>query len=89
MRDFQEQGALGLILELEKREILRLEAVSVELEKLPRTKPNTHREESRRQDQIYEVLFVSNNNTKKKFSGAALKPTGNNFKNQNRNKNNA
>ncbi|KAF1866333.1 hypothetical protein Lal_00024340 [Lupinus albus] len=43
-RAFQEQGALGLILELEKREILRLEAVSVELEKLPRTKPNTHRE---------------------------------------------
>ncbi|KAF1864058.1 hypothetical protein Lal_00031218 [Lupinus albus] len=40
---FQEQGALGLILELAKREILRLEAVSVELEKLPRTKPNTHR----------------------------------------------
>ncbi|KAF1869303.1 hypothetical protein Lal_00018395 [Lupinus albus] len=43
MRAFQEQGALGLILELEKREILRLEAVSVELEKLPRTKPNPHR----------------------------------------------
>ncbi|KAE9585564.1 hypothetical protein Lalb_Chr24g0392651 [Lupinus albus] len=43
MRAFQEQGALGLILELGKREILRLEAVSVELEKLPRTKPNTHR----------------------------------------------
>ncbi|KAF1894407.1 hypothetical protein Lal_00027104 [Lupinus albus] len=42
-RAFQEQGALGLILELEKREILKLEAVSVELEKLPRTKPNTHR----------------------------------------------
>ncbi|KAF1883431.1 hypothetical protein Lal_00042189 [Lupinus albus] len=47
-RAFQEQGALGLILELEKREILRLEAVSVELEKLPRTKPNTHRGEKRK-----------------------------------------
>ncbi|KAF1859410.1 hypothetical protein Lal_00009994 [Lupinus albus] len=48
MRAFQEQGALGLILELGKREILRLEAVSVELEKLPRTKPNTHRATSAR-----------------------------------------
>ncbi|KAF1898546.1 hypothetical protein Lal_00023548 [Lupinus albus] len=46
-RAFQEQGALGLILELENREILRLEAVSVELEKLPRTKPNTHRDKDK------------------------------------------
>ncbi|KAF1869459.1 hypothetical protein Lal_00022865 [Lupinus albus] len=38
-RAFQEQGALGLILELEKREILRLEVVSVEFEKLPRAEP--------------------------------------------------
>ncbi|KAF1867830.1 hypothetical protein Lal_00018371 [Lupinus albus] len=33
------------------------------------------------------VLIVSNNSTKNKFSRAVLKPTGNNFKNQNCNKN--
>ncbi|KAF1866367.1 hypothetical protein Lal_00024377 [Lupinus albus] len=46
-------------------------------------------EETRRQDQKYEVLFVSNISTKKKFLGAVLKPNDNNFKNQNRNENKA
>ncbi|XP_060961376.1 uncharacterized protein LOC133031750 [Cannabis sativa] len=39
-------------------------------------------EEARKQDQKEEVLVVSNNNTTK--SSAILKPTGKNFKNQNR-----
>ncbi|CAL0320864.1 unnamed protein product [Lupinus luteus] len=46
-------------------------------------------EEARKQDQKDEVLIVSNNGTKKKFSGAVLKPSGTNFKNQNRSGNKA
>ncbi|CAL0301666.1 unnamed protein product [Lupinus luteus] len=41
-------------------------------------------EEARKQNHKDEVLIVSNNGTKKKFSGAVLKPCGTNFKNQNR-----
>lgn len=41
-------------------------------------------EEVRKEDKKDEVLVVSDNNTKKKFTGAALKLTGKPFKNQNR-----
>ncbi|RZB91539.1 Retrovirus-related Pol polyprotein from transposon TNT 1-94 [Glycine soja] len=42
-------------------------------------------EEAHRQDRKDEVLVVSHNNTKRKNTGAVLKPIGKNFKNQNRN----
>ena len=42
-------------------------------------------EEAHRQDKKDEVLVVSHNNTKRKNTGAVLKPIGKNFKNQNRN----
>ncbi|RZB66097.1 Retrovirus-related Pol polyprotein from transposon TNT 1-94 [Glycine soja] len=45
-------------------------------------------EEACRQDQKDEMLVVSHNNTKRKNTGAVLKPTGKNFKNRNRNVNN-
>ena len=44
-------------------------------------------EEARKQDQKEEVLVVGNNNNTNKKSTAVLKPTGKNFKNQNRNGN--
>ncbi|KAE9620733.1 putative RNA-directed DNA polymerase [Lupinus albus] len=46
-------------------------------------------EEARKQDQNEEVLALSSHSTRKKFSGAVLKPSGSNFKNQNRNGNKA
>ncbi|XP_071687092.1 uncharacterized protein [Rutidosis leptorrhynchoides] len=45
------------------------------------------KEEARKQDQKEEVLFVSTNNNTSKKSAAFLKPTGKNFKNQNRKSN--
>ncbi|KAF1872268.1 hypothetical protein Lal_00028176 [Lupinus albus] len=42
-------------------------------------------EEARRQNHRDDMLIFSNNKANKKFSGAVLKSTGNNFKNQNHN----
>jgi len=41
-------------------------------------------EEARKHELNEEVFVVSNNNTKKKYVGAVLKPIGKQFKNQNR-----